>query len=345
MGAHPARTQYVPPKLVHVSDDRPGWSRRRYGRGFQYLRENGSPIREPRIKARLRALAIPPAWTDVWICPLENGHLLCTGRDNAQRKQYRYHPLWLAYQQQNKFDRLIKFAARLPEARGTIRNLLTQVGAGWTRRRVTALALAIMDETGMRVGNAGYRKLNGTIGLTTLRRKHLEIDISSLHFAYPGKSGVDRSVDLTDPLLVRLIKNVSELPGYELFRYRGKDGKMHNLESADVNELVSELFGDEFSSKYFRTWAGTSAAVRSHWALKQENPDEERPDLRTLEGVAEELGNTVAVCREYYVHPAVLTAIREGNLPDASSITPQEDRLLGDTFEPEEIIAFRVCSA
>lgn len=345
MGVHPARTNYAPPKLVHVSDDQPGWSRTRCGRGFQYFREDGSHIRDSRIRGRLRALSIPPAWTDVWICPLENGHLLSTGRDAANRKQYRYHPLWRAYQQRSKFDQLVEFAAALPAARATLQKILSARQDGWTRRRITALAIVIMDETGMRIGNSGYRKLHGTIGLTTLRRKHLEVDGTELHFEFPGKSGVDRSVDLTDPTLVHLIKNVSELPGYEIFRYRGDDGRMHNLESNDVNCVVGQLFGDAFSSKFFRTWAGTAEAVRAYWTLNDEDPGADRPDLRTLERVAEALGNTVSVCREYYVHPAILRAVEQDTLPEAASITSAERARFGTAFDPEEIIAFRVCSA
>lgn len=345
MGINPFRLLATVPDLIHVSDDQPGWSRRRHGRGFRYFREDGSPIKDRLIRNRLRSLAIPPAWTDVWICPLENGHLLSTGRDEAGRKQYRYHPDWLAYQQMNKFQQLVSFAKALPAARQEINRIITDRSQGWTHERVTALAIALMDETGMRVGNAGYRRRHGTIGLTTLRRKHLDSDERELHFAYPGKSGVDREVTLDDPTLVDLVKNVSELPGYELLRYRGNDGKMYNLESRDVNEVVRRLIGPDYSSKFFRTWAGTAAAVREYWELLAEHGGEvpERPDLRVTERVAKFLGNTVDVCRKYYIHPNVMAAIMDGNLP-AANATLAEEKIFGKTFDVEEIIAYRLCS-
>lgn len=344
MGQNPASPAAGVPNLIHVSDDQPGWSRRRHGRGFRYFREDGSPITDKLIKDRLRSLAIPPAWTDVWICPLENGHLLSTGRDEAARKQYRYHPDWLAYQQLSKFQQLVAFAGQLPVARPQLQDIITDASQHWTRRRVAALAIALMDETGMRVGNTSYRQRNGTIGLTTLRRKHLEVAEDGLHFEYVGKSGIDRAVDLEDPVLVRLINNVSELPGYEVFRYRGEDGRMHNLVSQDINELIRELMGPSFTAKYFRTWAGTAAAVRAYWSLQEEGTLPERPDLRVLETVAEFLGNTVNVCRKYYVHPAVLAAILDEQLPQASTITTTEEKQFGEYLDAEEIIAYRVCS-
>lgn len=336
------------PNLVHVSDDQPGWTRRRHGRGFRFFQADGSPIHDNTIKRRLKTLAIPPAWTHVWICPLENGYLLCTGRDAAGRKQYRYHPDWLAYQQRTKFDQLIKFAEKLPSARKALREILTNPSRGWDRRRVTALALALMDETGMRVGNSSYRRNHGTIGLTTLRRKHLETEANGLHFEYLGKSGVEREVNLEDPLLVQLIQNVSELPGYEIFRYRGEDGRMHNVDSTDVNELVHELIGHQFSSKYFRTWAGTAAAVRMYWQIQTEKATKELPermDLRVIERTAAFLGNTAAVCRKYYIHPSVLAAIEKRKLPGPESVKPQEEASFLGEFDAEEIIAYRVHSA
>lgn len=338
------QTVSLPPNLRFVSDDEPGWSRRRRGRGFSYHREDGSLIRDPRLRDRLRALAIPPAWTSVWICPLENGHLLSTGRDAAARKQYRYHPDWLAYRQLNKFNRLVEFAERLPEARRRLRGLITDSSAGWSHRRVTALALALMDETGMRVGNTGYQKRNGTIGLTTLRRKHMTTDDDGLHFEYTGKSNIQRSVDLADPVLIDLIHNVSELPGYRLFRYRGPGGGMCDLDSRDVNELVRELVGPDFSSKYFRTWAGTTTAVSEYWDLLQEGGGElpDRHDLRVLERTAAALGNTVDICRAYYVHPAVLAAVVDRAVPPADSVTSREENRFDGQFDLEEIVAFRL---
>jgi DNA topoisomerase-1 len=343
MGAdRPALLQV--PDLIHVSDDQPGWTRKRHSDGFDYFREDGTRIADRLIQDRLASLAIPPAWTEVWICPLENGHLLSTGRDEAGRKQYRYHPDWLAFQQLNKFNSLVEFAAALPAARKTLRRIIEDASQGWTRKRVAAVAVALMDETGMRVGNSSYRKRNGTIGLTTLRRKHVEADADGLHFDYVGKSGIDREVDLTDPQLISILTNLTELPGYEVFRYRGDDGKMHNLDSADVNDMVRKLVGPDFSSKFFRTWAGTAAAVDAYWELLEEHGGElpDRPDLRVVERVADFLGNTVTVCRKYYIHPSVLAAVAEERVPAESSVTEKEGERFGGEFDHDEIIAFRL---
>lgn len=332
------------PDLVHVSDEQPGWSRKRGKNGFNYYREDGSLIKDQLIQDRLASLAIPPAWTEVWICPLENGHLLSTGRDEAGRKQYRYHPDWLAFQQLSKFNTLLEFASALPGARRTLRSIIQDDSRGWSRERVAAVAVALMDETGMRVGNSSYRKRNGTIGLTTLRRKHVEVGASGLHFDYIGKSGQEREVDLSDPNLIKLVTNMSELPGYEIFRYRGDDGKMHNLDSSDVNEMVRQLVGPDFSSKFFRTWAGTAAAVDAYWELLEENDGQppERPDLRVVERVAHFLGNTTAICRKYYIHPGVLAAVAEERVPPESSVTKKEEKRFEGEFDHDEIIAYRL---
>lgn len=338
------------PNLVHYPDDRPGWARKpTKNGGFHYFRENGKRIKDQLVLDRLNTLAIPPAWTEVWICPLENGHLLSTGRDDAGRKQYRYHPEWMAFRQLNKFHKLVEFAEALPAARQKLRQLLDTKVTTWPRQRVIALAIALMDETGMRIGNAAYQRRNGTTGLTTLRRKHLSISGDGLHFEYVGKSGIDRGVDLDDPLLTRLITDVSELPGYEIFRYRNEEGKMTNLNSSDVNEVVHDLIGPRFSSKYFRTWAGTAAAVFFYWEIQAEMIKHnqnlpERMDLRVCERVAEYLGNTVAICRKYYIHPSVLAAVSGHDIPAAATISKAEEKKFAGEFDAEEIIAHRVCS-
>ncbi len=344
MGAARTTSSLPVPDLIHVSDEQPGWTREPGENGFDYFRQDGSRIKDKLVQDRLASLAIPPAWTEVWICPLENGHLLSTGRDEAGRKQYRYHPDWLAFKQLNKFNTLLEFARALPGARHTLRAIIQDDSRGWSRERVAAIAVALLDETGMRVGNSSYRKRNGTIGLTTLRRKHVEVDAAGLHFDYVGKSGQEREVDLSDPTLIQLLTNMTELPGYEIFRYRGDDGKMHNLDSSDVNEMVHQLVGPEFSSKYFRTWAGTSAAVEAYWELLEENGGElpERPDLRVVERVAAFLGNTIAVCRKYYIHPSILAAVAEERVPLEDTVTAKEAAEFTGEFDHEEIIAYRL---
>lgn len=330
--------------LLLIGDDQPGYTRLPWGRGFTYRCWAGKTVKEPALLNRFRALVLPPAWTDVWICTEEKGYLQATGRDGKGRKQYRYHPEWTAYQRQLKFERMRAFVEALPHARRGIAAILADDSAGWTARRVCALAIAVLDETGMRIGNKDYHRRNGTVGLTTIRRKHLEVSRRSLQFDYLGKSGQQRHVEIDDPELTWLVKNLSEQPGYEVFRYRGEDGKMHNLDSGVVNAMIHELLGPEHSAKSFRTWAGTSAAIAFYpWAIAavEENP-KRRIDTTLIDLVADFLGNTPTICREYYVHPKILTAVTEARIPTYEVAKRGLGKKILAELDESEVIAYRL---
>ncbi|MGB3547722.1 MAG: hypothetical protein WBA17_12150 [Saprospiraceae bacterium] len=334
------------PKLIHLTDDEPGLGRvlnEKTG-AFHYVDVDGKRIKRKKVIERIEAIVIPPAWRDVWICPDPNGYLLCTGRDEKDRKQYRYHPDWTAYQQQTKFDRLIEFAETLPVIRRRVHDQLRRTE--WDRERVLALAVALLDETGMRIGNQSYQDTNGTYGLTTLRRKHVDFNSEGIQFHFRGKSKQDREVELHDPELIQLVKDVTDLPGYRLFRYQGTDGKVHDLDSADVNDYIRQLSDQaDFSAKTFRNWAGTTAAVEYYpEALKEYRTKENRRNLENilLDKVCTFLGNTPAICREYYIHPAVLRAVRAEKIPSPKKLSVREQKIFGEELEREELIAYRL---
>ncbi len=330
------------PQLIYISDEENGIIRRRCGKGFTYHLSTGERITDEATLVWLKALVIPPAWTNVWICPEQNGHLLATGRDEKGRKQYIYHPDWMAFQQASKFQKMVRFAEMLPHIRRQLAQDLRK--RGWVRERVLALAVSLLDECGMRIGNQQYVEANGTYGLTTLRRKHLEIDRNGIHFSYKGKSGQYREVEIEDRKLTRLVKDLCGLPGYEVFRYQGEDGKYHNIDSADVNEYIRQIAGEEFSSKDFRTWAATTAAVEFFpLALEEvaENP-RRKLDVALVRLVADFIGNTLAVCRKYYIHPAIMARVEAGDIPSLESVTEQQLAAFDGELDPSEIIAYEI---
>lgn len=328
--------------LIHVDDDSPGWTRVRYGRGFSYRDESGRCIKDRKIRRRLQSLGIPPAWTQVWICPQDNGYLQVTGRDEKGRKQYIYHPDWVSLRQRHKFAKMQTFAERLPAIRQRVASDLEH--RNWDRQRVLALAVAVLDETGIRIGNRQYAARNGTYGLTTLRRKHLDVDRKGIHFSYKGKSGKYRQVDIENRQLGKLIKAINELPGYEVFRYRGEDGRRHPIDSADVNEYIRDIAGEEFSSKDFRTWAATAAAVEFYPLACEDIQEHPRRKLENavVKRVANHIGNTMAVCRQYYIHPAVLEAISAEELPALDTVTAAELARFEQELAVAECLAYRL---
>lgn len=294
------------PPLNYISDEQEGWTRKRWGKGFSYRNEKGARIMDGSSLDRIRGLVIPPAWKEVWICPDPDGYLQATGRDEKGRKQYIYHPQWIAYRQNQKFDHIVDFAENLPLIRKTIRTHLKD--KTWTKRKVMALILEIMDETAIRIGNRVYKERNNTFGLTTLRRKHLDLSDNQLVLSFKGKSNQYREIKINNRRLIRLIKDCSELPGYEIFRYQDADGKFQQVDSQDVNEYLQVITGKEFSSKDFRTWYATATAVDLWPKINEEHPDLplEKRLSNLVKGVAGELGNTVSVCRKYYIHPKIL---------------------------------------
>lgn len=314
--AVPTPATAVPPGLTWCSDDQDGLCRRRAGRGFSYRDRDGAAIRDPKVLARIRALAIPPAWTDVWICPRATGHIQATGRDARGRKQYRYHPDWTAHAASNKFDRLPAFARALPRLRDRIEADLNGRGPG--RDKVLATAVRLLEITLIRVGNAQYARQNRSYGLTTLHKRHLDVDGAALTFAFKGKSAVEHRVRVRDRRLATVVRALRELPGQQLFKYRDADGDMRPVTSDDVNAYIRDAMGEDFSAKDFRTWAGTVSAAR---ALREMEPpvsvaDAKRKITVCVKAVAGLLGNTPTVCRSSYVHPAVFEMFESGELGD-----------------------------
>lgn len=295
--------------LIHSSDEDPGYSRKKHGRGFMYFDEKGNKITDKNEIERIKNIGIPPVWEEVWICPDPRGYLQVTGLDTRHRKQYLYHELWTSLQQETKFEKLVEFAYALPGIRKKIHKDLNQ--EEWTRERVIALIIGILDETYVRIGNKQYLELNETHGLTTLRRKHLKIGTSEAILKYKGKHKKERTVRINNKRFIKLVKECSELPGYEIFRYKSKNGKMVTVSSSDVNEYLQEIAGDKFTSKNFRTWGGTVTAIKKYPVAKEKVKQNRRLKLRRaiVKEVANELNNTIAISERYYIHPEVLDAL------------------------------------
>lgn len=297
--------------LRYVRDDRPGYRRRRRGRGFSYLTPDGTTIRDPELRERFAALAIPPAWEEVWICADANGHLQATGRDARGRKQYRYHPEWRLVRDHTKFERLTDFAQRLPALRRRILRDLEREGL--PRERVLAAVVQLLEETLIRVGNPEYARDNASYGLTTLRRRHATVDGARVRFEFTGKGGKRWAADADDRRVAAVVRGCQELRGQELFTYLDDDGRRQDVGSGDVNSYLREISGDGLSAKDFRTWGGTVCAA-THLFRNGADPAAasngagQRQIAEAVRAAAERLGNTPATCRKYYVHPGVLEA-------------------------------------
>lgn len=304
----------VPDGLTYCSDEQPGIKRTPSGRGFAYHDAHGRLVRDPKILDRIRALAIPPAWTDVWICPRAKGHIQATGRDVKGRKQYRYHEGWSQHAAETKFDRLPAFARALPRLRKRVEADLNRRGV--SRDKVLATAVRLLELTLIRVGNAQYAKQNRSYGLTTLNKRHLDLEGAALTFAFRGKSGVEHEVRVRDRRLATVVRSLRELPGQQLFKYRDAEGNLTAVTSDDVNAYIREAMGDGFSAKDFRTWAGTVSAARAlREAEAPSSPvDAKRRITVCVRAVAGLLGNTPTVCRSSYVHPRVFDLYESGRL-------------------------------
>ncbi len=303
--------------LRYSTDERPGISRRRAGRGFTYLGPDGRTLRDRDALARIRSLAIPPAWTDVWICPWPNGHIQATGRDAKGRKQHRYHPRWHEKRDESKFDRMIAFAGVL----GTIRERCDADLArpGLPREKVLAAVVRLLELTLIRVGNEEYARLNRSFGLTTLRDRHARIEGTRVRFRFRGKSGRQHEVGIRDRRLAGVVRRCQELPGQELFQYIDRDGVVRDVGSDDVNAYLREISGGDFTAKDFRTWAGTVLAYRALTALQPPGSEAaaKKNVVAAMRETAGRLGNTPAVARRSYVHPAVLEAYLDGRVGGA----------------------------
>lgn len=326
------------PDLVYVNDTEPGITRKKWGRGFIYRDDNGVKIKDEVTINRIKDLVIPPVWQDVWICPTANGHLQCTGLDLKNRKQYIYHPDWVEYNQKNKFSRLKVFGKKLPIIRREIEKDLEQ--KKWTKTKVLALVVHILDEYYLRIGNQYYTDKNDTYGLTTLRRKHIDETTDGVKLSYKAKSNKQRELTIDDELLSDLIKEMSELPGYEVFRYKEGYRNWTSIDSHDVNEYIKELVSEDFTAKDFRTWGGTKLAVELYPKAKEEVAQNKRLQLEPtlVKLVASRLGNTVATCREYYIHPKVLEELTDDKFsgPDLEKST--------EYLDPSEVFILNVIS-
>jgi DNA topoisomerase I len=303
--------------LRYVSDEEPGISRRKAGKGFYYVGPDQRKIQAGNTLGRIRSLAIPPAWTEVWICPSANGHLQATGRDARGRKQYRYHPRWREVRDEAKYERTIAFGMVLPALRARIEQDLSRKGL--PREKVLATVVRLLELSLIRVGNEEYRKENRSFGLTTMRTRHAELTGSKLRFEFTAKGGKKHRVTLRSRRLARIIHQCQELPGQRLFQYLDKDGARHAVDSEDVNAYIREATGAEFSAKDFRTWAGTVlAAITLHELQEVTSQAEAKKNvLQAIERVAARLGNTPAICRKCYVHPGVIDAYMEGALAES----------------------------
>jgi DNA topoisomerase-1 len=300
--------------LSYVTDDAPGYRRKRAGSGFSYLDTNGKALRDETALFRIRQLAIPPAWEQVWICADAQGHLQATGRDAKGRKQYRYHPDFLAARGSVKYERLVDFAAGLPALRREVDRLMGE--RGLTRNKVLATIVHLLDTTFIRIGNDSYARENDSYGLSTLRDKHAQVKGATLKFQFKGKSGKIWNVRVQNRRVARIVRSCQELPGQHLFQYLDEAGQQQRVSSTDVNAFLREVAGKDITAKDFRTWAGTVLAALELAAMEPHTSPTEakRQAKRALEAVAHRLGNTVTICRKCYVHPSVLDAHLGGKL-------------------------------
>jgi DNA topoisomerase I len=300
--------------LRYVNDTGPGIRRRRSGRGFTYVGVDGARITDRGQLERIRSLAIPPAWTDVWISPTRKGHIQATGRDAKGRKQYRYHPKWHDVRDEVKFGRMLAFAAALPRIRDRTEEDLRRQGL--PREKVLAAVVRLLEKTMIRVGNDEYARDNDSYGLTTLQDEHAEVSTRRVVFRFRGKSGREHETTLEDPRLARIVRRCQELPGQELMQYVDEDGSVRDIDSADVNAYLRDITGEPFTAKDFRTWAGTVLACMALQEFEAFGSDTEAKKnvVAAVKRVAERLGNTPAVCRSSYIHPEILGSYLDGSM-------------------------------
>jgi len=317
-------------RLRYVSDATPGIQRIRVGRGFQYRGPDDVPVSDPHTLQRIRSLTIPPAWTDVWICPSPDGHIQAVGRDARRRKQYRYHPRWREARDETKYARLTAFGQALPRIRRRVEQDMS--APGLPREKVVATVVRLLETTLIRVGNPEYARRNGSYGLTTLRSRHVRINGPRLRFEFRGKGGKPHIVDVNDRRVATIVRRCQDLPGHELFQYVDETGARQTIDSTNVNEYLRQVAGSEFTAKDFRTWAGTVHALANLRAASGAPPTKKKVNEAVVE-VASRLRNTPAICRKCYIHPAIVEAYLESELGrprHTVSVSP------GVTLRPEE---------
>jgi DNA topoisomerase-1 len=329
--------------LKYVSDQKPGIRRAGTPPNFKYLDAQEKPVRDELNLRRIRKLAIPPAWTDVWICPSDNGHLQATGKDARGRKQYRYHPDWREVRDQNKYNRMLDFALILPRIRQRVKRDLARKGL--SREKVLATVIKILETGFIRVGNEEYVKQNHSFGLTTMQDRHVRVKGSTIHFGFTGKSGKRHNIDIEDKYLARIVKQCQELPGQDLFQYIDSEGIQRDVTSTDVNAYLREIAQGDFTAKDFRTWAGTVLAAMALREMKKfdSKAEAKKNVLKAIESVAQRLGNTPAICRKCYIHPIVIDAYLDGTMID--TFKKRAERQLASNLsrlQPEEaaVLAF-----
>jgi len=329
--------------LRYVSDAMPGIRRHRHGRGFTYIGPDGEVIRSRDALRRFRSLVIPPAWTDVWICPHEDGHLQVTARDARGRKQYRYHPQFRQQRDGTKFERMFELSDVLWKIRERVESDITLPGLA--RNKIMATVVWLLETTLIRIGSDEYRKANKSFGLTTLRRRHVAVSGSDMRFEFKGKSGIQHAVSVTDKRIARIVQRCQELPGEELFKYLDDDGKRQEVDAEDVNAYLQEITGREVTAKDFRTWAGTmlvAKALREIGAASTKR-EAEKNIVSAVDLTAKRLGNTRSVCRKYYIHPALIEAYLEGSvLPPLPERRWNKRKSSGPTLRQHEmdVLAF-----
>ncbi|MEP7264536.1 MAG: DNA topoisomerase IB [Bacteroidota bacterium] len=299
-------------KLVYVSDKESGISRAKSGSSFKYI-FNKKAVSARHLE-RIRKLVIPPAWTNVWICPKENGHIQCTGYDVKGRKQYRYHSLWIDARSETKFSRMIAFGEILPLLRMQVEHDLKLPDL--SEEKVLALVVSLMENTLIRVGNSSYEKMYGSYGLTTLKDKHVKILGSSMEFSFKGKKGVDHKISIKDQRLARMVKQCRDIPGKELFQYKNSDGSYHTIDSGMVNNYIKRCCGNYFTAKDFRTWAGSLYALTELYqaGLPVSHTERDKAIIAAIDGVSNKLGNTRTVCKKYYINPVLIEIYVSGKI-------------------------------
>ena len=299
--------------LLYVNDKDPGISRVKKGKGFTYIFDS-KPLKDKAQVERIRKLAIPPAWTNVWICPKENGHIQATGFDIRQRKQYRYHPFWHLLRNETKFHRLYEFGKLLPSIRLKLEEDLAC--AELSQEKVLAMVISLMERTYIRIGSEDYEKLYGSYGLTTLKDKHVKVEGDQLHFTFKGKKGIEHNISLKNRKLARMVQHCRDIPGKELFQYYDAEGKKQPIDSGMVNAYIKKASGGDFTAKDFRTWAGTLNMLRAFKSIGTAESDQDlkKNVVSALDEVSKKLGNTRTVCRKYYVHPGVIRLYEEKSL-------------------------------
>src|SRR3954471_23627347 len=300
--------------LRYVTDDQPGYTRKAKGDDFDYFDTEGKRIRDETRLLRIKGIGVPPAYKDVWICPSANGHIQATGRDARGRKQYRYHERWREVRDENKYDRMLVFGKALPKMRRRVNRDLKR--RGLPREKVLATVVQLLERTFVRIGNEEYARENKSFGLTTLRSRHVDVTATKLKFSFRGKSGKNHEVDVTDRRLAKIIRQLKDLPGQEVFQYLNDNGEPRKVSSEDVNDYLREITGEEFTAKDFRTWAGTVlAAIALHAQEDFKNKTQAKQNIKdAISAVAKILGNTPAICRKCYVHPAVLETYLDGGM-------------------------------